>query len=292
MMEELIISGASRAFERSLLALVGSINVNWPNHPRILIYDLGMSGEAVSILKNAKYEIKRVPEFCEHWRQHFTWKIWCCHDVPSETYLWLDAGVCVLQPVEEAFAAMKKIGYFCPTNNWPLKPAINKPLQNACNLNEDDLCRMVSINGGIHGFLKTSAGAALLDKAMGLALKEENMKATEPLHRHDQALLSILLYKYFYPVLFSDGQIYAGWQSPSQVFGQKIWIHRQRMQSEDMQYFIQHIKKSGHVYIPKSPPEPKDPSLLMKLRLKVANMRGRSPLEESAGKIIYNGVRD
>ena len=66
MAEELIVTAASHAYSDLVLALVGSANANWPEHPRILAYDLGMSADAVALLCEAGVEVRRVPPFCPH----------------------------------------------------------------------------------------------------------------------------------------------------------------------------------------------------------------------------------
>ena len=292
MERELILTGASSAYESSLLAMVGSLNLNWPGHPRVLVYDLGMGSETLSRLSEADVEVRKVPEFCPHWRKHFAWKIWCCNDAPCEAYLWLDAGVCVLRPIDEALASITALGYFCPALNYPLRSTVCHPLRIACGLTPEDLDAMSSLNGGVHGFSKQSAGGALLSRAMELALNEENIRATEPLSRHDQAILSVLLYHYFQPVLFADFLTYSAYESPCQAHAQKVWHHRRRMLPEDQEHFAQHLSGGGAPYMPKPLPSPTKPSLVMRLRIQIARLRGRAPRSDRAGKSIYDGVRD
>ena len=294
MYKELIITGASPAYESSLLALLGSLNCNWPGHPPVLVYDLGMSETTLSILDSAGIEVRKVPAFCPHWRSHFTWKPWCFHDAPCESYLWIDSGICVLRPIDEAFVANRKMGYFCVAINELLQPYVNEPLRRALGVTPEEVDTLVSIGSGIHGFYKQGVGEKLVKHALELALIEENMKATEPLHRHDQALLTLLLYKYFSPILYADHHEYCWYEGTHPNYRQKVWAHSRKMLPEDMVYFHQYVGKSGPPYLPRPLPPRQEPSFLMKLRIRIAKLRGRYPGDDRVDNdtTMYNGMRD
>lgn len=291
-LDRLILTAASPTFEPSLLALIGSLNCNWPNHPDVLVYDLGMTLETRSILRRAGIDVRSVPDFCPHWRKYFTWKRWCLKDCPSRAYLWLDAGTCVLRPMDEAFVGIDRLGYFCSTNHWPLLPNTNPAVRREMCLDTDWLSATASVNSGIHGLGKSGAGLELIEENFHLALSEETLRPTEPLHRHDQPILTVLLHKYFSPVLYADFKTYAGWESPRDVINQKIWVHRRRMRARDMEYFAQYLAHPGPPRIPESLPPPKKRTWLQRLRIHVARWRGRAPRDDQAGTVVYDGVRD
>lgn len=290
--QRLVLTAASRVFEPSLLALIGSLNCNWPNHPRLLVYDLGMTSAALGKLEDAGIEVRTVPPFCPHWRKFFTWRMWCLKDCPAEAYLWLDAGTCVLRPFDEAFAAIDRLGYFCSSNHGPLRENTNLAIQRGLDLKDAWLAETASINAGIHGLTKSAAGRELMEHAYALALDEDNMRPTAPLHRHDQPILTALLHKYFSPVVYADFKTYAGWESPRDVVNQKIWVHRKRMLEHDLEYFANYLDRPGPSRIPDPLPPSKKPTWLKRLRIKVARLRGRAPTGNRAGTVIYDGVQD
>ena len=74
--DRLIITAASNAYGPSLLALPGSLNLNWHNHPPVLVYDIGLDDATRATLQQHHIPLRVVPPFCPHWRSHFTWKIW------------------------------------------------------------------------------------------------------------------------------------------------------------------------------------------------------------------------
>ena len=116
MRQTTIITTASEKYTDSLFALIGSLNCNWPNHPRIVVYDIGLEEESLKFLNNAKIEVRKVPVFCEHWRQHYTWKIWCINDIETENVIYVDAGTCILDNLDEIIDEINVRGYFIIPN--------------------------------------------------------------------------------------------------------------------------------------------------------------------------------
>jgi len=110
------------------MALVGSLRYNWPEHPPLLVYDLGMRPEKVDEFKAAGIDVIRVPEFCPHMRRHFTWKVWCIHEAPCDQYIWLDAGVYVLRPMPDVFEAISNLGYFVIPTGLMIAAGMCRPL--------------------------------------------------------------------------------------------------------------------------------------------------------------------
>ncbi|MFV0444349.1 MAG: hypothetical protein ACK5Q5_12335 [Planctomycetaceae bacterium] len=284
--QRVVITAASAAYATEVLALVGSIRSNWPDHPPVIVYDLGLTDETISLLKRAGVTLRVVPEFCRHWRKHFTWKIWCCKHTPADTYLWLDAGVFVLRPAPEAFVAMDRLGYFVQLNGYRIRESACAALRR--QFPELSFDRLLSINAGVHGF-NTNYAAALLDEAWELCQREELMAADHPMGRHDQDLLSALLHKHFSPVVFLDHKLYAAHDGPAVVNEQRIWVHRRWMHPDDIQQVEQRLLSPDGPWIPRGPEESPPPSYWWRARVLLAKLRGRFPTESNAA---YDGVRD
>ncbi len=279
--DHIIITGASPSYETSLLALLGSLNCNWPGHPRVVVYDLGMTSSTLQRLAAADIEVRKVPEFCPHWRSDFTWKPWCFRDAPGRSYLWLDAGMCVLRPLDEAFACIERLGYFAVAlYNHPIAPSVPELLCRNLGLTAVELEPMISMSSGVHGFLKEGPGAELVEESFQRALVQENMQATAPPHRHDQALLTLLLYKHFGSPVLADYHIYAHHDptGPGSESRQKIWVHRRKMLEADQRHFAQFLNRAGDPYRPVGRiAGAKPPGWFKRLRFAVAKLRGRFP---------------
>jgi hypothetical protein len=210
--DRMIITAASENFAPSLLALLGSLNLNWPDHPSVRVYDIGLGDDTLRVLDDNAIEVVKVPAFCPHWRKHFTWKIWCWNDAPAREILWMDSGLVVLKPLDDVFYAIDNLGYFVVPTYHPLT-----------------LC---------------------------IALTEVCIASTEKMHRHDQAIISLLLYKKLKSVLMSDGVVYCSCVPLSNSHespGQKVWVHRRAILPEDQSYFASRISLPGSSYMPKDP---------------------------------------
>ena len=252
--EELIITGASKSYAGALLGLLGSLNVNWPTHPRVVVYDLGLELDVVDRLRGCGYEVRAVDRFCPHWRKHFAWKIWCWNDAPAPRFLWLDAGLAVLRPLDEVFHSIRTLGYFVVPTYHSLTENASVDACIGCGVAPEFRQNRMTFAGGIIGFDQShSLSGPLLRRRFKLATVEEYLRATEPLHRHDQAVVSLLLHRDFGDVICSDGMVYGGWTSPRQVHCQKIWCHRGAMRDLDHEYFARHLALAGPVRMPLEP---------------------------------------
>jgi len=299
--DKLIITGASASFGPCLLALLGSLTLNWPEHPPVLVYDLGMDEETLTILRDNLITVRKIPPFVPHWRKHFTWKVWCWNDAPARNILWLDAGVVVLSPLEDVFDAIGRLGYFLNPTYYFLSDTATDAACNGCKVDPAFRNSKMTFNGGVVGFRKEGLLGDIIQEALEIASVEENIKSTIPLGRHDQAILSLLIYKYIPNPILLDTMIYAGWDSPRQVHGQKVWQHRRRLLQEDIDHFIQHISIPGPQYFPVHSIDNRKSNFLLRMQ----RILKRPPKEirllisarlfnkgETAKNQIYDGVRD
>lgn len=285
-----ILTAASQSYAESMLALIGSLNCNWPGHPPVIVYDLGLEQGTLDLLAGARVMVRKVPPFCPHWRKHFTWKIWACHEAPCASYLWLDAGIWVLRPLPEAFEAITGLGVFVRSDNTRFSRHACPALIRNLKVTDTEMAEVLNISAGMHGLLKNSRGAALLDQALKHALVEENLKAVAPRQLHDQSLLSLLIHRLFAPVVFVDRNLYGGEVGPASCEGQRLWHHRQQTCRVDRDYFIRHVGEPGAAHIPEGLPPVPPPSWVKRFRIRVARWRGRCP-ERVRDESIYDGVR-
>lgn len=112
-MEKAIITAASNKYFPSLINLLGSIKLNYPNHPKIFVYDLGLFWTFRKELEQTKnVEVLNMPHFCTFWRACYTWKTYIFAHPLAKINLYLDAGNQILEPLDEIFAYIDKNGYF------------------------------------------------------------------------------------------------------------------------------------------------------------------------------------
>ena len=279
---EVIITGASSAYGPALLALLGSLTLNWPEHPPILVYDIGLDEETRSALARHGVNTRRVPPFCPHWRRHFAWKIWAWNDAPARSVLWIDAGIVVLRPLAEVFDTISRLGYFLVPNGMPLAIEASEAACRGCGVTPDFRLGKGTLCGGFAGFRKDAMGS-LLEEMLRLALTEEHIAASEPGHRHDQALLSLLAHRDLHPLQSADPDIYLMDRSPRQRQEQSVWCHRLAIRRRDAARFASHISSGGTAFIPSAPSPWKRFFPLYRVR----RWLGRQ-----YPAVIYDGVRD
>jgi hypothetical protein len=296
MEDRMIITGASSTFGPSLLALLGSLNLNWPDHPRVRVYDIGLGEETLRELDHHEIEVVKVPEFCPHWQKHFTWKIWCWNDAPASKILWLDAGLVVLKPLDEVFHAISNIGYFVVPTYHPLVENASESACKGCGVDTGFRDGKVTLAGGFIGFKKEGKILQILEEALSVALIEEYIAATERMHRHDQAIISLLFYRELENVLMADGVIYCSCypinDSPRSS-SRAAWVHRRSMLPEDQAYFASRIVETGPPYMPQDPKTVKRFRILWKKIFGGPERFVRRLIKGQLGEEgPYNGVRN
>jgi hypothetical protein len=250
----LVITGASEPYFVSLLALIGSLRINWPSHPPLLVYDLGLEPASLARLEAMGQRVRKVEPFCPHWRHHFAWKIWCWNDAPAEEILWIDAGIAVLEPLDEVFDHVSRVGYFVVPTYHTLDENASESACEGCRVPPRFRHGRATFAGGFIGFRKRDRVEAILREALEIAKIERFIASSERQHRHDQMLIALLLHRDLGPVCPADGQIYAGWISPDQVPGQRVWVHRRRMRREDMERLASAAQTGGSPFRPQAPP--------------------------------------
>lgn len=292
--DRMIITAASEAFGPSLLALLGSLNCNWPDHPPVRVYDIGLDLGTINTLKENNIDVVPVPPFCPHWRKHFAWKIWCWNDAPARDILWMDAGMVVLRPMDEIFEAIDKMGYFVvPTYHLLTENASLNACQ-GCGVEPSFRDGKMTLAGTFIGFRKEGNICGILEEALSIAKIEEFIASMERMHRHDQMIISLLLYKHLGNVVMSDGIVYCGWLSPLQTDGQKAWVHRRNLAASDQAYFASRISSDGPPYFPIPPELPHPFKAWLKALISMPERFIRKMIKRKlmGGEKPYNGIRD
>jgi hypothetical protein len=239
----LIVTAASESYSESLFALIGSIYANWENHPPIVVYDIGLSKKSLSFLINNHIEVKKVIPFCDHWRDHYTWKLWCLNDANSENIIWIDAGLCVLDNLDDIISEININGYFVVPNFQFLDWEASEMSCLGCDLEYTFRISKPSIGAGLMGFKKVGLFNEIIKNALEIGKIEKYIKQYDKKNRYEQAILSLLLYKNIDGLKLNDAGVYLGWKSPYMVKGQKIWVHRRSLNKNNYKEFIKRLEK-------------------------------------------------
>jgi hypothetical protein len=291
--ERMIITAASAAFGHSLLALLGSLNLNWPDHPPVRVYDIGLDEHTLGELNRNKVEVVPVPPFCSHWRKHFTWKIWCWNDAPAREILWMDAGLVVLQPLGEVFDAIGRHGYFVVPTYHLLTENASHHACRGCGVDPSFRKGRMTLAGTVIGFKKQGRMEDILKEALSIARVEEYIASVKKTHRHDQMIISLLLHKHLGQAIMSDGIVYCGWLSPRQTPGQKVWVHRRALMKKDQEYLASRILLPGEPFVPGDPEADRPIRTFWKKIFSAPERAIRRAIKGERNQAeIYDGVRD
>lgn len=236
--QNLIITAASESYKPQLLSFLGSLRCNWPDHPQVVVYDMGLGEETPEFLHKAGFIVRTIPPFVPHWRLHYTWKLWCMVDASAsaERILWMDAGCCILRPLPEAFDIIKEIGYFALPNYRPLEIEASAEACEGCGVAKGFPVGKVSLSAAVFGFSHGSAAERVVHLSLEVAKTERHIKATKHWHRHDQAILSLLMYREIEPLILCDGTIYFYEDLTANITVHSIWAARRSMHYKDKKF--------------------------------------------------------
>ncbi|MDD2757950.1 MAG: hypothetical protein PHD72_01060 [Patescibacteria group bacterium] len=215
MLEKAIITSASNKFFPSVINLLSSIKLIYPNHPTIFVYDLGLLPifrRELESVDNVK--VVKMPEFCHHWRGCYTWKAYIFAHPLARLNFYLDAGCQVLRSLDEVFSVIEQEDVLLIDQEQLFKKIVPTSYKSIFDLDEryDGL---TVVHAGIIGFKNTPRISEIFKKIYdsaraGLALgfspndqwrnkgKDKNIFSRDcEIFRHDMTLVNIFFRKYF-----------------------------------------------------------------------------------------------
>jgi hypothetical protein len=232
----LIVTAASESYKPQLLAFLGSLRCNWPDHPPVRVYDIGLSEETTVFLRQAGFDVRAIPPFVPHWRKHYTWKLWCMNDAQTERVLWIDSGCCFLRPIPEIFEIVDHQGYFALPNYRQLNIEASEEACEGCGVSPDFREGKASLTAAVFAFRRDSAVHQVVREALKVAQTERHIAAIKPWHRHDQAILSLLMYRDISPLILCDGTLYFCEDLTAKFTNHAIWGARRNMHYKDKRF--------------------------------------------------------
>lgn len=211
-----IITSASNKYFPSVINLIGSLKANFPEHPQIYIYDLGLNGLLRKQLENIEgIKILKMPKFVNYWRCCYTWKTYILNTPLADLNFYLDAGCQVLRPLDEIFEKIETNGYLFVSQGKEVlaKDIVPRDYIDLFELKNEQLDHEV-IAAGIFGFKKNSLITIITNKlyaagvsglCLGFSEKEQwknkgvnknNFIRNCKRFRHDTTLLTLFILKH------------------------------------------------------------------------------------------------
>lgn len=250
-----IITSASNKFFPNLLNLIGSIKQNYPNHPPILVWDLGLFPTFQAELAGiGGVIVVPIPPFISFWRKCYTWKTYIFTKPFTDISLYLDAGTQILKPLDEVFTQIEKDGYLAVSQGQSCYLFVPKEYLTTLSMDEDNLQKEV-VTAGIFGFSRHHAGIQKVIKAThdaslsGLCLgfspteqwKNKGKNRTFFIRgcktfRHDTTLLSIFLHKIMPDAKITDLSLFSGDKHSGEQFIWNIRLLYSKLQYTSLRY--------------------------------------------------------
>lgn len=209
-----IITSCSDKFFPSVINLLSSLKANYPNHPPIYVYDLGLFYtfrreleliEGVTVLP--------VPPFCPHWRACYAWKTYILAHPFADLNFYIDAGCQILKPLDEDFDIIAKEGMLLVDTGCPFEDLVPKEYRSIFDMDQS-LDKETTFSAGIIGFTNTpeimqvfkkSYEAAIVGLTLGFSAnnlwrnkgKDKNIfTRSSNYFRHDQTVINLFFKKY------------------------------------------------------------------------------------------------
>ena len=248
-MTTVLASAADRRYGWWLLNMLGSVHANARSaFDAIVVYDLGLSPMQRRLAAAVRgVELRPVPDFVPHWRQGFTWKPWAWTHVEGDRIVWLDAGLTVLRPVDEALAQIDERGYWVVSQAHPVSDLVPSDYYELYGFPRE-LGARPAIAAGIIGFARAAPFFELIvvptyedclrGRSLGFSASEvdrlnSGLSATpDPAirdaarFRWDQTILNLRFHAAYDDPVINDFHRWAGRRSPRDHAQQIIWAHR------------------------------------------------------------------
>lgn len=261
-MNRCIITAASNKFFPSLLNFLGSLHINYPGHPKVFVYDLGLAPSFKKELASIDFvTILEIPHFVPHWRSCYTWKTYILNTPLADANLYIDAGSQILIPLDELFEEIESRGYMLVSQGFEVRISDITPSDyvELFSIKEELLKKEVAA-AGIVGFKKDSVlspvtSALYASGVAGLCLgfskkdqwKNKGVNRTSfvrncPLFRHDTTMFSILVQKMLPEAILHPVEEFSG-NTPSNMpsSNTKQYIWNVRLLFRKLQYTKAHI---------------------------------------------------
>lgn len=230
-MNKCLITSCSNRYFPSVLNLIGSIKTNYPNHPKIYVYNLGLFFSFKNELeKISNVQVLDMPHFCNFWRCCYTWKTYIFTIPLAELNLYIDAGNEVLGPLDEIFPLIANNNYFAVDQGIQLDKITPREYKNLFNL-KDNQYKENCFAAGTFGFKENSnmddilknifeAGLAGLTLGFSQIEKQRNrgknkniFKRDCEIFRHDQTILNLIMREKLKDITLSPRKKYCNIQN-------------------------------------------------------------------------------
>lgn len=166
-----VVTAADAKYAPYMFNLLASLHVNFPDHPTVYVYDLGMNKLQRKELSGVSWiNLKTVPKFVEHWKLNWTWKTYVLSRPEPRYALYFDsASIVVLKSLKEWFEILATESYLILQISQSLNEIVPSNYWDLVGVDEVAYSRLPSFGAGIVGLDKRSQAGEAAVEAFGLA---------------------------------------------------------------------------------------------------------------------------
>lgn len=259
-----LVTAADAKYAPFLFNTLSSIHANFPDHPIVYVFDLGLSGAQKYELKSVPWiRLKAIDKFVPHWKAGWSWKPYILTQVDERFVLYFDAANIVLyRSIYLWFLAIKYHGFFGIANGQRLNDITPSDYWEIFKLDPVTCAARPTFGAGLFGFDQAGKAGEAIRKCLSLTIDgwslgrsadEKNpLYGSAPLRdcacfRADQTLLNLAMLEHIGPgILIRDELRYCGYGGPRDHVNQYLWYARRNKKS--MIYFTRPLNAYSCVF--------------------------------------------
>ncbi|WP_374623684.1 hypothetical protein [Pandoraea sp.] len=255
-----IVSSSDSKHSPYLANAIASLKINFPDHPRIIIYDIGLTkAEKHEFRSIDGVELRETPAFIPHWRLNWSWKLHTLTNNLPRYSLYLDLpNFVVMRSLAPLFCSIKASGYLLVSNGQFLREITPSDYWKFYELDSEIFKNSITFGAGIIGFDSSSNAReaifrALNDVILGLNLGRSACEANKnykpniirdcTCFRADQTLLNLAFRKEFgEKLVIRKPAPICGFGKSNDHPGQYLWYARRSVES--LRYIYENTGRS------------------------------------------------
>ncbi|MFT5046374.1 MAG: hypothetical protein ACI8UP_003353 [Porticoccaceae bacterium] len=260
-----LVTAADAKYAPFLFNALSSIHSNFPTHPLVYVFDLGLSRAQRCELKSVPWvRLRKIEKFAPHWKTGWSWKPYILTRVRERYVLYFDAANIVLyRSIALWFLAIKRHGFFGIANGQRMQDVTPSDYWSMFGLDPDACAGRPTFGAGLFGFDQIGPAGAAISKCLALTIAGWNLgrSASEqnPLYgnvalrdcvcfRSDQTLINLAIIEHMGSnILIRDELRYCGLGGQRDHVNQYLWYARRNKNS--MIYFFKPMNAYSAVFM-------------------------------------------
>jgi hypothetical protein len=260
-----LVTAVDAKYAPFLFNTLSSIHANFPAHPLVYVFDLGLSHTQRCELESVPWiRLRAVDKFIPDWKAGWSWKPYILTRVDERFVLYFDAANIVLyRSISLWFLAIKRHGFFGIANGQRMQEITPTDYWAMFGLDPAVCAGRPTFGAGLFGFDRAGPAGTAIRKCLALTVAGWNLgrSADEQnslygkvalrdcaCFRADQTLLNLAMIEHMgLNILIRDEMRYCGRGGSHDHVNQYLWYSRRKKSS--MLYFARPLHAYSSVYV-------------------------------------------